>query len=568
MYPCCETTVCCAGMDEDYGGVQEAEENGVSAYAYSGDDDANYANYYQQQRDYYQQEGYEGYYYQQEGGQEGTEQYSYDPNYTSPEGQDYSYYAAGQDGVEQGAYATETPEGQQMYLDQLAVEQTTGYYYDDQGNLIEYAGAESPTNVFKQEAYWGQDNNNLPDTEDITSGEWEGTPHESEGFGLTESTPQGPTTMESVSTPEGNSARKNKKEGKNDRATSPSRKKKTKKERVAQRQALLEKEEEERLKKEETAEAASTNNNASGDGSAAKTTKVSQKKVGFVERGKVKFQMKLRIAKAIKRDRVPVQIRILPTTRKHLTPMDKYFGSKSVECVLSDIFWASIKGDIKRVKHLIEVEGESPIDSKLDPWNLHQTPLHWAAKGGSVHVINYLLSAGASPRCLDENGSLPLHLSCWAGHVDASIVLLRASDVKDLYVQDYDGAMCPLDWANVRGHIKLLKAIEKHQDSLWLPKFVDDLIRGIVRYKIKIFKDTPKKIPSAEAKDQEATVVDQEATVADLTSKGIYQPDGESVEIPTIPTCDSSTKKSLLKRSKTDQKLEKTNKAASSKSVG
>ncbi|KUF86676.1 Necrosis and ethylene-inducing protein 6 [Phytophthora nicotianae] len=72
--------------------------------------------------------------------------------------------------------------------------------------------------------------------------------------------------------------------------------------------------------------------------------------------------------------------------------MDKYFGSKSVECVLSDIFWASIKGDIGRMKHLVEVEGESPTDSKLDPWN---------------------------------------------------------------------GAMCPLDWANVRGHTKLLKAIEK-----------------------------------------------------------------------------------------------------------
>ncbi|KAF1783906.1 hypothetical protein GQ600_20535 [Phytophthora cactorum] len=34
------------------------------------------------------------------------------------------------------------------------------------------------------------------------------------------------------------------------------------------------------------------------------------------------------------------------------------------------------------------------------------------------------------------------HLSCWAGHVDASILLLRASDVKDLYVQDYDVHHC------------------------------------------------------------------------------------------------------------------------------
>lgn len=50
--------------------------------------------------------------------------------------------------------------------------------------------------------------------------------------------------------------------------------------------------------------------------------------------------------------------------------MDKYFGSSSVECVLSDIFWAAIKGDIVRVKHLVEIEGESPTDSNLDPWNV------------------------------------------------------------------------------------------------------------------------------------------------------------------------------------------------------
>uniref|UniRef100_H3HBT4 Uncharacterized protein n=2 Tax=Phytophthora ramorum TaxID=164328 RepID=H3HBT4_PHYRM len=74
---------------------------------------------------------------------------------------------------------------------------------------------------------------------------------------------------------------------------------------------------------------------------------------------------------------MPVQIRILPKTRKYLSPMEKYFGSVSVECVLSDIFWSSMKGDLGRVKHLVEIEGESPTDSKLDPWNLHQTPLHW-----------------------------------------------------------------------------------------------------------------------------------------------------------------------------------------------
>lgn len=90
--------------------------------------------------------------------------------------------------------------------------------------------------------------------------------------------------------------------------------KKTREERIQKRQEMLEKEEEERLKALEIAEAAQSDNNASGEGSAtvAKAPKLSKKKTGFVNREKAKFQMKLRIVKAIKRTRMPVQIRILP----------------------------------------------------------------------------------------------------------------------------------------------------------------------------------------------------------------------------------------------------------------
>lgn len=95
------------------------------------------------------------------------------------------------------------------------------------------------------------------------------------------------------------------------------REQKSKKERIQQRQALLEKEEEERLKVQEAAETAGGNSNEPRDGAAAatKTNKLLKKKTGFVDREKAKFQMKLRIAKSIKRNRMPVQIRILPTVR-------------------------------------------------------------------------------------------------------------------------------------------------------------------------------------------------------------------------------------------------------------
>jgi hypothetical protein len=319
-----------------------------------------------------------------------------------------------------------SPEEGQLYLDQLTTEQTGGYYYDEEGNLIDgYGGGQSPTNVFNQEAYWESG----PDTTDMSyAGETtsppsgEGGPQDetdTEGLGLTDSSPLDSKTTdgpESVATPDGKSPRKTKKADKSSRASSsPSKKKvalkygeevqkcsslllslsnvqKTKKERVQMRQALLEQEEEERLKALEAAEAAGTNNNASGDGTAAdaKAIKLVKKKAGLVDREKAKLQMKVRIIKAIRRNRMSVQIRILPTVsfiakcrislpyhylllvqiRKHLSPMEKYFGSRSVECVLSDIFWASMKGNISRVRHLVEVEGDSPTDSKLDPWNV------------------------------------------------------------------------------------------------------------------------------------------------------------------------------------------------------
>ncbi|KAH7484274.1 Poly [ADP-ribose] polymerase tankyrase-2 [Phytophthora ramorum] len=525
-----------------------------------------YSDYYQQEEgegDYYagyEQQGFEEYYQQEAGHESDVYQYNYEgcDAYPTTGGQDYN---SGEGyTVEQQEHAIETSEtwsyspeeGQQFYLDQLTMEQAAGYYYDEQGNLV--TGPESPTNVFTQEGYWGSGQNSNTTPEENPQDETEGL---TESPTLDSDTTEAP---ENVATPESSRSPRKK-----DKHASPPKKKKSKKERVQKRQALLEKEEEERIKALEDAEVASASNHAAdGTAMSTKTGKLSKKKTGFLDREKAKFQLKLRIAKAIKRKRMPVQIRILPKTRKYLSPMEKYFGSVSVECVLSDIFWSSMKGDLGRVKHLVEIEGESPTDSKLDPWNLHQTPLHWAAKGGSIPVVDYLLAAGASPRSLDENGSLPLHLSCWAGHVDASIVLLRASDVKDLYVQDYDGAMCPLDWVNVRSHTKLLKAIEKYQDSLWLPKFVDDLIRGIVRYKIKIFKDAPQKPVKAPAKDDAKTDAGTEPA-----TPGTENPGDKPGESPANDTTASKT--SLLTRAKTEKverKLATKDKKSSSKSLG
>lgn len=64
--------------------------------------------------------------------------------------------------------------------------------------------------------------------------------------------------------------------------------------------------------------------------------------------------------------------------------------------------------------------------------------MHWAAKGNAVDVMKYLLRKGGNPRALDDNGSSPLHLACYEGHVEVTLVLIDATDMKTLHIRDYD----------------------------------------------------------------------------------------------------------------------------------
>lgn len=49
--------------------------------------------------------------------------------------------------------------------------------------------------------------------------------------------------------------------------------------------------------------------------------------------------------------------------------------------------------------------------------------------------------------------------------MDSTIALLKATDVQDLYVRDYDATLGPIEWAEVRGHEVLIKAISNVRDS-------------------------------------------------------------------------------------------------------
>ncbi|ETW03360.1 hypothetical protein, variant 4 [Aphanomyces invadans] len=179
---------------------------------------------------------------------------------------------------------------------------------------------------------------------------------------------------------------------------------------------------------------------------------------GLFKKERDMIALNMKKLRAIAR-KAPVQVRIWTEPRKVKTPMDKYACAEA-EAVCSDIFWAAIKDDLIRLQHLVQMEGVS-VHTTMDPWMFHQTPLHWAAKGGAAQAIEFLVGCGADVYKRDDNGSIPLHLACWAGHTDAAMALLRAGDLKDLLITDYDANLNPLEWAGVRQHTECLAALNK-----------------------------------------------------------------------------------------------------------
>ncbi len=99
-----------------------------------------------------------------------------------------------------------------------------------------------------------------------------------------------------------------------------------------------------------------------------KTKKVAED--GIFKKEREKLSLGLKKFRAIAR-KAPIQVRIVTEPRKVCTPFDNYVCLAS-EAVCSDIFWSAIKGDMLRLRHLVQVERIS-VHTVADPWMVNTT---------------------------------------------------------------------------------------------------------------------------------------------------------------------------------------------------
>ncbi|ETV85304.1 hypothetical protein, variant 4 [Aphanomyces astaci] len=183
---------------------------------------------------------------------------------------------------------------------------------------------------------------------------------------------------------------------------------------------------------------------------------------GLFKKERDMLALNMKKLRAIAR-KAPVQVRIWTEPRKVKSPMDKYV------CAAAEA--ATSSGHQSRTTLF-----ESTTWLKSKAYRSTQRWIRgWAAKGGATTTIEYLVECGADVHKRDDNGSMPLHLACWAGHTEAAMALLRAGDLKDLLAN-----LNALEWAGVRQHTECIAALNKFCDSVWLPLFVADLIWKIV----------------------------------------------------------------------------------------
>jgi len=100
---------------------------------------------------------------------------------------------------------------------------------------------------------------------------------------------------------------------------------------------------------------------------------------------------------------------------------------------------AAISGDLAKVWQLVAAGANL---AKRDDWHLpprNWTPLHYAAAGGDVAVVDTLIRAGADPRAVDYSGWTPMIVALAKRHIEAANVLKKWQSLPGIVLWKHDG---------------------------------------------------------------------------------------------------------------------------------
>lgn len=117
------------------------------------------------------------------------------------------------------------------------------------------------------------------------------------------------------------------------------------------------------------------------------------------------------------------------------------------------LHWAAYGGHLEVVKYMVSVGVDAETVS-----NHGWTPLHWAARTGKLDVVQYLVSdAGVDADATDNDGRSPLSFAARYGNLSVVQYLAPRADVDENAVDSTVFGMTPGNWAGFYHHYDVLE---------------------------------------------------------------------------------------------------------------
>jgi len=119
------------------------------------------------------------------------------------------------------------------------------------------------------------------------------------------------------------------------------------------------------------------------------------------------------------------------------------------------VHWAAFGGHVNVLEYLLDNLGFPPNDRNRD----NVTPLHWAAYNGHRSAVDFLISRGAGIEARDSGGRTPLLVAAATGQADVVDYLIQKGADINAVASNGD---TPLRVARLRGKLEIVKMLIDH----------------------------------------------------------------------------------------------------------